>query len=278
MQSYLSVVTNTVINTGLTDQRNSVYRLCNWVFLAGIGIASLHTKSHAFPLSTEDTGILETGRTKLEYTVEYAKDNSTTEQETSTIHEIGMTYGYSDTLEMFASLPYTNNQVDTGTITQCRQGISDGKFGIKWQFYSKSNTSLAFKLGTIVPTGDDDNKLGNGFVNPFASVIVSHILTAWEYDFDIGYTHNYTRNPLQEEHLWHAATAIVYRIQQNWNILAEIVLERAHDTNANQNSIFATVGVSIKYHPQASFSFGIRNGVNSEAPDHTLLSGVNWSF
>ena len=231
-----------------------------------------------FPLSTEDTGTLGQGRSKIELTGEWSEERENGSQELALTQEISMVHGLADNFNVFFTLPYRGVRTEdtTGNNTTV-QGIGDVKFGMKWRYLKHGGWGLGVKAVISAPSGEDAEKLGKGKSTQAINAIFSYETGPWEFDLDLGYKRN--RNTLnQREQLGCMSAAVIRSLDSRWNLMADIGTARNKSKNSSQVPAYFGVGLSFAMTKDLSLDMGVKHGLNSVETDFGGLLGVKLRF
>lgn len=230
-----------------------------------------------FPLSTEDTGTLGQGRSKVELTGEWGEDREGGAREVSVTQEISMVHGLFPHLNGSFTLPYRAVRNHAVGINTQVHGVGDVKFGMKWRYFEQGGLSLGVKAVITAPTGDDAEKLGSGKSTQAINAIASYETGPWEFDLDLGYKHN--RNTLnQREHLRGISAAVVRSLNNRWKVMADIGVASNKNRNSGKVPAFLGAGASFAMTRDVSLGVGVKHGLTSVETDFTGLVGVILRF
>src|SRR4030042_6923007 len=112
----------------------------------------------AHPLISDDTGTTGTGKFNLEMNAEYANHNGDSETQLAAT----LSAGIRENIDFVTTVPYLFTRIDEGAETLKDDGLSDITVEVKWRFYEKEGLSFAIKPGIILPTGEEQEGLGDG--------------------------------------------------------------------------------------------------------------------
>ncbi len=236
----------------------------------------------ALPLITDDAGTQGAGKFQIEAGGEYDRDRETiggaTIRETDHIVTSTLTYGVTDTVDIFVALPYQRVLVETGGVkTTDVSGISDTLFGAKWRFYEKEGLSFAVKPVVSMPTGNDEKGLGSGKIDYGAYVITSKVSDPWEIHLNLGYIRN--ENMLGERNdIWHASLATVYTMVKSLKLCADIGADTNRDITSEVEPAYLLGGAIYSVGENFDISFGVKVGLNGPEQDWSLLPGLTYRF
>ena len=228
----------------------------------------------AFPLSTEDTGTLGQGRSKVELTGEWGEERGGGSREVSVTQEISMIHGLLDHLNGFFALPYRDVRTHTAASRTHVGGVGDAKFGMKWRFFERGGLSFGVKAVITAPSGDEVEKLGNGKSTQAINAIASYATGSWKFNFDLGYKRN--RNTLsQRERLGSISAAAVRSLDSRWKVMADIGVASNKSERSNQAPAYLGAGLSFAMTKDMSLDVGVKHGLTSVETDFTGLVGLN---
>lgn len=98
-------------------------------YFAALMLAVSPIASAGFPLSTEDTGTLGQGRSKIELTGELGENRENGSREVSVTNEMSIIHGLLDNLNGFFTIPYLDNRTQAADRSTHASGNGDVKFG-----------------------------------------------------------------------------------------------------------------------------------------------------
>ena len=230
-----------------------------------------------FPLSTEDTGTLGQGRSKVEMTGEWGEERESGSREVSVTNELSMAHGLRDDLNSFFTLPYREVHTHAAGIRTRVRGVGDVKFGMKWRYFEQGDLSLGVKAVITVPTGKDAEKLGNGKPTQGINAITSYATGIWEFNVDLGYKQN--RNTLnQRERLGSISAAVIRSLDSRWKVMADIGVASNKSKRSNQAPAYLGAGLSFAMCKDMSLEAGVKHGLTSAETYFTGLLGLNLRF
>jgi hypothetical protein len=238
----------------------------------------------AHPLITDDTGTQGKGRFQLEFIGEYGvdKEEGVTEKgyEVPTIPFLS--YGITEKIDLVFGLPYssvTAEDTAAGT-TDTVRGITDASIELKTRFYERNGLSLAVKPGIRLPTGDEENGLGNGKTSYSAFFITTKEVEPWAIHFNVGYVRNEYKLQADEDanrkDIWHVSLASQMEVVKDLNLVANIGMERNPDRTSDTDPAFILGGIIYSVREERDLDFGVKAGLNKTETDYTVLAGVTW--
>lgn len=228
-----------------------------------------------FPLTTEDTGTLAQGRTKIELNGERGEDQMNGVKEVSINNEVVIVHGLRANLNGFLNLPYSDisAQEEDGSSSHNR-GFADVKIGFKWRYLEQENFSLVLKGIVATPTGDSSKNLGNGQSSYGISAIASYEANPIEFHLNLGCTYlPNTRN--QRELIENISAAVAINMNREWKLMADIGIAVDKSKTSNEAPAFVGAGLKFKINSDLSVEMGVKHGLTAEETDNTILIGIN---
>jgi len=231
-----------------------------------------------FPLTTEDTGTLVQGRSKIELNTERGEDQMNGARERSVSNEMALIHGLQDNLSGFLNLPYRGVSVqEADGSSKNSRGFGDARFGVKWRYFEQDGLSLGIKGGVTVPTGDSEKKLGNGQSTYGVNAIASYETAPLALHLNFGYT--WLPNTLnQREGIINISTAVVLNLSSSWKVMADIGVAGNTNSASNEMPAFVGAGLSYKLKQALSLDLGVKHGITTAETDHTGLIGLGWVY
>jgi hypothetical protein len=231
-----------------------------------------------FPLSTEDTGTLGLGKSKIEIIRERGVEEEAGARETSVTNELAIIHGLRENLNVFLALPYKDERArDAGGSAAHVYGVGDVKVGMKWRYFEKDHLSLALKALVSTPSGDDQKQLGAGKPTQSFDALLGYQIELWEFSFDAGYKLNHnTQN--QRERLGRVSVAVERSVSSRWKVMADIGVASNNSKSTNKPPAYLGAGLSFALTKDASLDVGVKRGLTSVETDTTWLVGMNRHF
>ena len=227
--------------------------------------------SHAsHPLISDDTGTTGTGKFNLEMNAEYANDNGDSETQLAAT----LSAGIRENIDFVTTVPYLFTRIDEGAETLKDDGLSDITVEVKWRFYEKEGLSFAIKPGSILPTGEEQEGLGDGKAAYSLHFLTTKDLDPVTLDLDLGYIKN--RKELRD--IWHYTLAAEYVVSKPLTLVANIGGETNPDRESNVHPLFLLGGMIYKINEYFSIDFGLKTGLNKAEADYTVLAGIILDF
>lgn len=226
------------------------------------------------PLITEDTGTQGSGGMQVELSVAHERDRDGDTTTTQLDPAVALAYGVADTVDVFVAIPYLQLQSDAMADSARNSGWSDPELGFKWRFHERDSLSLAIVPAVLLPLGDDARGLGKGRAGYTLPLVLTRQWEGFALHTEVGISGN--RNTGSErEHLWHASLAMEHRLAESSLWVLDLGIDRNPDPASNLNPAYLLGGV-VHSIGQFDLSAGIKGGLNSAAPDRTLLLGLTW--
>jgi hypothetical protein len=235
----------------------------------------------AHPLITDDAGTMGAKAAQAEINTEISYDEGSInnvvikeiKQEISAI----MTYGISDELDLVVGIPYQWIIVkEDGDKALDVNGLADISLELKLKFFEEGDLSMAFKPGITLPTGDENDGLGNGR----ASYSLTFISTKEISDMALHLNVAYMRNEYELEaeanrkDIWHVSLAAETEVTNDLVAVANIGAERNPDKASNTHPTFILGGVVYSIDDRLDIDLGVKAGLNSPETDFALLAGI----
>lgn len=225
----------------------------------------------AHPLVTDDTGVQGEGRHQIELNTDWSRQAGQSGHIGSFIY----TYGVTDKLDLFASVPQTFRSA-TGS------GTGDVSLGAKWRFYDEEGLSLALKPEWLLPSGDADKGLGNGKSSAALTGIASYETGAWTFHGNVGTTFNRYQlagdDASKRKLVWRASTAVWYSVQPQWKLVADIGVAQNQDKGNRTYPAYGLVGVIWSPNETVDLDLGTKFGLNKAEVTRQLGLGVTLHF
>jgi hypothetical protein len=241
----------------------------------------------AHPLITDDTGTQGKGNFQLEINgetgYEKEKEDGMTIKETSSELAAAVSYGVLDNLDVVVGLPYQWNKArEDSEVVSDEDGISDISLEVKWRFYEADGLSLALKPGLSLPTGNEDNGLGNGKVSYGLTFITTKEAGPWAFHLNLTIAHNDFKleddRDANRKDIWHASLASEVEAVKDLKLVANIGIEKNPDKSSSADPAFILGGLIYSVSENFDIDFGVKFGLNKPETDHTLLAGAAFRF
>ena len=231
----------------------------------------------ATPLVTDDTGTQGKGKSQVELCGEYSEDREEGVTNKATGLSATFTYGIIDRLDIAVSVPYQFLRAEDDEGMQKADGFSDVAIEAKWRFFEKNGFSFALKPGITLPTGNEDNDLGNGRSTYYLYFIASKEMGPWLFHLNLAYFRNENKGDDRND-LWHASFASTFEIIKGLKLVGDIGVD------SNPDRISSTLPAYILggfiYSPTENFDIGlgIKGGLTKSETDISVRGGITWRF
>jgi hypothetical protein len=238
-------------------------------------LATTSLSARAFyPLETDDTGTQGTGGWQLETSAELSQDKNAGQTTKERGIGVGLTYGWTDTLDIGLKLGHIRND-DGTTVTS---GLGDTEVGFKWRVFEKDGLSFAVAPALVLPTGDDEKGLGNGKISFGLNLITTTAFeNNWDLHANLAWDHVNIKDPISSDEsnhdLWRISAALDKRFTEHWLAAIEMGLARAEEKAADENPAFAAVALVYSPSKTMDFSLGYKASLNENETDSTMLFG-----
>lgn len=248
------------------------------VLLMGVPASAMH------PLITDDAGTQGKGRLQLEVNGSYGTDRisdaGTTVKTVESDVVTNLTYGTTDTLDVFVEMPYAwlREKVD-GVVAGSENGIADLSIGAKWRFFENEGFCLAFKPFVTLATGDETKGLGAGKTGYGVFLIATREFKPVDMEayLNIGYVRNENKAG-EEKNLWHVSLAAVHEVVEHFKLAANLGMEKNPDGTADKAPAFGLLGIIYEVGEDLDLSLGFKMGLNDAEADRTALAGLTVRF
>jgi len=235
----------------------------------------------ALPLITDDTYTQGMGKSQLEVGAAYNGYNSTegsiANNETDLVIFSTLTYGITNSVDVFIDLFYIWSHVQTEGSNVTADGISDTILGVKWRLFEKDRLSFAVKPVVIIPTGNEDEGLGGGRIDYGAYFVLTKEYDPWAIHANLGYVRN--ENEIdQRNDLWQASLATTYEMVKDLKLCADIGAITNKDKTSEVERSYLLVGLIYSAQENVDISLGVKFGLNNPEKDWALLPGVTYRF
>ena len=235
----------------------------------------------AHPLITDDTGTQGKGKTQIELTGQFDRDDEGGTRTEGWEAKAVLTYGLLDPFDLVFEVPYTRVSAKDGETVR-EDGFADLLVVLKWRFFEQGGLSLAVKPAVTLPTGDDEKGLGNGRASYGVNLVSTYARDPWAFNVNLGVTHNdYKREADREanrDDIWNASFAAEYKLAVSWKLVANVGAERNADVTSDTPPAFLLGGVIWSVSETLDLDAGVKWGLNSPETDLSFLAGVTFRF
>lgn len=167
-------------------------------------------------------------------------------------------------------------------------GIGDVRTELNYQLTQSSTDAWSLSAGYKWETGDDDQWLGSGAGDVFATLRYSgrhrsELPLTWH--AQLGYTRagkSMLLGPHQRRNLWHAGFAVDWRIAQRWSLLAQMDshagVMQSDVAALDEPTVMLTLGARYAITPRLSVEASFIEDIRVEsAPDVTFQASFRWT-
>ena len=249
----------------------------------------------AHPYITDDTGTQGAGNWQLELMAERDRNARTADTGDGAVRQVRtvtllnpvLTYGVLDELDVaFGASHLRQRTTEDGTVTQTLEGAGDATLELKWRFYEKNGTSLAFKPGLVLPAGDEERGLGSGKLSWGANFILTHEAKPWVFLANLAYARARFKLPADaeanREDLWRISAGVAYYLRDNVRLVGEA---GARTNGAKDDPFlpgrtgnFAMLGVIYSPSDDVDLDVGVRKRLNRAEFDTAILVGATFRW
>lgn len=231
-----------------------------------------------FPLETNDTGTVGSGRSKLEIEAERSLDSAAGQKERTTSLALALTYGLTDTLDVAISQPYEwRSERSAPGKTNYVQGIADIQVAAKWRFHEDGPLSFGTKLKLTLPSGDNAKGLGVKHTSQSLSAFATIAGERSQYLFDVGLTHRHKEGNARDI-VWQVSIGNEHILSGNCKFLSEIGAKTNPDSHNDRLLVFTTLGLSWTVHKKLKLEGGVRLGLTDMDSGTKWLLGINRKY
>ena len=242
---------------------------------SSVALATLLIATPAFaghPLGTEDPGTVDPLALQMEVTGEnhHFADGSETDL------GLTLTTGIVPRLDIALAAGYVFLSPDEGTK---ENGIGDLELALKWNFLEERGNvpGLALKIGSTLPTGDEQNGLGSGGYDLSAVLIAGKAVGNVEFYLNLGYNRIDKTAEGDKSDIYTASFAGNWEMIESLALVGEVLYE-SPGADGEDAPVAATAGLVWEIADNFSVDIGGRVGLTDTAPDWSVLAGINYTF
>lgn len=266
---------------GLSVMIGPVTRLvAPWVVACVLGVSPAFG---AHPLITDDAFTQGKGKSQVEASLQYDRDDDDGIRTDVATAKIQFSYGLLEPLDLIMEIPrLAVRQTQAGDTTNS-DGIGDITLSMKWRLSGeKEGLQLALKPFVTVPTGDEERGLGFGREAYGITLISTWDREAWCVSVNLGYQHvEYGLQSDREAYrpdIWSASLSAQYRIVERVWLAGEAGLTSNPDKASDTPPAFINAGVIYGLTDSVDLDVGYRYGLNKPMPDATIAGAVTLRF
>lgn len=236
----------------------------------------------AHPLITDDTGTQGRGKTQIELTGQYDRDNEDGVKTRDWEAKVTVSYGLFDPLDVILEVPYDWKMTKDAAGTMRNDGVADMSIAAKWRFFECQGLSFALKPSVTLPTGDENKGLGNGRASYGITSITTYANDPWAFHINVGFMHNDYKRPIDRDanrsEIWNASLAAEVQVMKRVRLVGDVGLERNSDVTSNTPPAFSLVGAIYSLTEAIDLDVGIKWGLTGPEPDVSFLTGLTFRF
>lgn len=227
------------------------------------------------PLSTDDTGTIESGHLQIEMEAEYLKESHDyKETSISTTLTTGVIW---DRLDFAVGVPYLWTDPSGADNTN---GFSDLETRLKLRFLDETDNipSLAVTAGLKADTGDCDKGLGSGTTDFMGNFIATKCFGKFTMHGNVGYNKT---GDLPEEIIYdfvNLGLAGEYAFTEKFVLVGEVYAELAVEDTDDENPVDVLVGGKYTLPCETVLDCGVAIGLTDGAPDYRVAIGLTHVF
>ena len=224
----------------------------------------------AHPLQTDDTGTQGTSHWQLEVNTDRTRARADAGTDTSQQANATLTYGVTDTVDVFLNQPYSWLRPSTG---ERSRGINDSSLGLKWRLADNgAGWTVGVKPSISLPTASTRAGLGNGRSTTSLEVLSSLQSAHWDWLLNLGATSN-NNTTGNRRALWNASTALLYNPNSHWTLAAELTTNRNPDPSGPASLRTALLAAIYHWGDNCDLDLGVRRNWQATAAATTLSLG-----
>lgn len=233
----------------------------------GIAAPPLHA---GHPLLTEDTGTQGAGNFQIEVSYDASRDRADAELTRAGLLVGVLTYGLADTLDLQIGYLYLRRSDGMGGAVE---GGGDAIVGLKWRFFERDGFSIGLKPDMTIPSGDDEQGLGQGRKTYGAALILSNKAGDWAFHGDLGARRN-ANTVGERSKLYHISAAALVRVAEKVRLALDAGVIRQPDPAKSSDLAFLILGLIYSPAKNLDLDVGWRAALSDAAVDRTLGVGV----
>lgn len=240
------------------------------VFLATVLIAGPALATH--PLGTEDPGTADPKTLQLEVTGERKSFPDGSE----TGLGVMFTTGIVSRLDIALGAGYGFLSPDEGS---SESGAGDLEVALKWNFLEEKDgvPGLALKVGSTLPTGDEEMGFGRGGYDLSAALVAGKSFGNVGLFLNLGYTRIDQAAEGDKSGIVTASMAAQWEIIDALALVGEFLCE-SPGADGEDPPVAATAGLVWEIADNFLIDVGARVGLTDTAPDWSVLAGINYTF
>lgn len=238
--------------------------------LAAALLALAGTAHAGHPLVSDDTGTQGSGHWQLEVNTDHTRvrDAGSTSWERQL--NTALTYGVTENLDVSINVPWLSNSA-SGSSSE--RGVGDTTLLAKWRFMDNGQGwSLGLRPEITLPSGSESKGLGNGRATAALTLISTYESGPWTWLANAGLTYNDNKAGDRKQ-LWAVSTAVLYNLNDQWTLAADIGASRAAEQGASPEK-FGLLGVIYHVNDDLDVDLGWQRSLGADPVANTLGAGV----
>ena len=237
------------------------------------------------PLITDDSDTQGKGHLQVEVNGECSTNNLNAQKKNSVqIAEI-LSYGITDNLDLQLTLPHQWQSIEQNGITLADTSeFDDMRTELKWRFFDPGDQAftLALKPGLSIPTGNEQNGAGSGKLSTALTLIATHKGALGTLHCNFGYRCNAFQDKEKQnaarQNIWQASLASELNTAAKLRTVLNIGIESNDAKDSDTHPAVLLGGVIYSISENLAIDLGLKGGLNSAAPDTTMLAGLTAHF
>lgn len=242
------------------------------------------------PLTTDDTGTVETGKFEIELSSSYIHDkeriNGISTGRDIFAGETRLTTGLYKNVAVSLALPYTfsDRTREDGNLTGKADGFGDMSVELKYTFAESAGFAFAVKPSLIIPTGRYSAGLSEGRWQFGGTLIATGEFAdgAYALHANLGYDHHDYRTEQarssNHRNLRFGSLAGEARVAKGLTAVAELGLSTTQDSSTKELTSFAQAGARYEVSEQLDVYAGFKSGLTKPEDDLTVCYGLVLKF
>lgn len=251
------------------SNRDAICTVLAWCLLASSGAARA-----AHPLLTDDPGTQGSGNWQLEVNTDHTRSRHDAATTRERALNATLTHGFTETLDLALNVPWLRNST-TGAGSQ--GGAGDTALLAKWRFLDNgAGWTLGLRPQITLPSGSAGKGLGNGRATASLTLLSSVEAAGWTWLANAGYTYN-ANQAGDRRHLWAASTAVLYHVDQQWTLAADVGVSRAAEPGTSRDG-YGLLGIIYHVGDDIDLDVGWRRSLGRKPVAHAVGAGltVRW--
>ena len=237
------------------------------------------------PLITDDSDTQGKGHFQIELDGESSTNTLNAQQKRSAQLAAILSAGITNNIDLLITLPHQWQRLKQDGITQSDTSeFDDMRTEMKWRFFDPEDQALtlALKPGISIPTGKEQNGPGSGKLATALTFIATHKGALGTLHCNFGYRCNAFRDKEKQnaarQNIWLASLAAELNTAAHLRTVLNIGIESNEARASDSNPAVLLGGVIYSLSENLDLDLGLKGGLNSAAPDTTMLAGLTAHF